>query len=210
MTATVNSVNSPRPSTRCSAPERTGSSGHPFAHPARTPYVERWIGSIRRECLDRLLILNHRHLEQVLPAYIRHYNVHRPTAHSTSDRQTPAGASPDPLPTLTAYDAETSSGRSTSTRRPRDQPEFGFRHPQFLPEHPAGATVVAARRSNASAGATITGVSGQTFTSASFTLANATQCQGGSPRFNVVTNVTTFFLGCNNVTPTLNADGTAT
>jgi hypothetical protein len=63
---------------------------------------------------------------------------------------------------------------------------------------------------NASAGATITGVSGQTFTSASFTLASAAQCQGGSPRFNVVTNVTTYFLGCNNVTPVINADGTAT
>ena len=63
---------------------------------------------------------------------------------------------------------------------------------------------------NASAGATITGVSGQTFTSASFTLANASQCQGGSPRFNVFTNVATFFLGCNNVTPTINANGTAT
>jgi hypothetical protein len=63
---------------------------------------------------------------------------------------------------------------------------------------------------NASAGATITGVSGQTFTSASFTLANTTQCQGGSPRFNVVTNVTTFFLGCNNVIPVVNGDGTAT
>jgi hypothetical protein len=62
----------------------------------------------------------------------------------------------------------------------------------------------------ASAGATITGVSGGTFASAAFTLANATQCQGGSPRFNVVTSVTTFFLGCNNVTPTTNADGTAT
>src|SRR4051812_47219745 len=63
---------------------------------------------------------------------------------------------------------------------------------------------------NASAGATITGVSGQTFTSASFRLANTTQCQGGSPRFNVVTNVTTFFLGCNNVIPVVNGDGTAT
>ncbi|HEV8462561.1 MAG TPA: hypothetical protein VGQ38_17815 [Gaiellaceae bacterium] len=62
----------------------------------------------------------------------------------------------------------------------------------------------------ASAGATVTGVSGQTFTSASFTLANAAQCQGGSPRFNVVANGTTFFLGCNNVTPTINADGSAT
>jgi hypothetical protein len=63
---------------------------------------------------------------------------------------------------------------------------------------------------NASAGATITGASGQTFTSASFTLASTAQCQGGSPRFNIVANGTTFFLGCNNVTPTINGDGTAT
>jgi hypothetical protein len=63
---------------------------------------------------------------------------------------------------------------------------------------------------NASAGATITGVNGETFTSASFTLANAAQCQGGSPRFNVVANGTTSFLGCNNVMPTINANGSAT
>jgi len=52
---------------------------------------------------------------------------------------------------------------------------------------------------NASAGATITGLEGQTFTSASFTLADTSQCQGGSPRFNVYTTDGTFFLGCNNV-----------
>jgi hypothetical protein len=63
---------------------------------------------------------------------------------------------------------------------------------------------------NASAGASITGAEGQAFTSASFTLANSSQCQGGSPRFNVVTSSTTFFLGCNNVIPTANGDGTAT
>jgi hypothetical protein len=64
---------------------------------------------------------------------------------------------------------------------------------------------------NASAGATITGVSGQTFTSASFTLPNTCQCQGGgSPRFNVVAGGTTFFLGCNNVAPTGNSDGSVT
>ena len=67
---------------------------------------------------------------------------------------------------------------------------------------------------NAAAGADITGVSGQTFQSASFTLASASQCQGGSPRFDVVTTTgpttTVFFLGCNNVTPTTNANGTAT
>ncbi len=63
---------------------------------------------------------------------------------------------------------------------------------------------------NASAGADITGISGQTFQSASFTLASASQCQGGSPRFNVDTTTGFFFLGCNNVTPTTNANGTVT
>ena len=63
---------------------------------------------------------------------------------------------------------------------------------------------------NASAGAEVTGVSGRTFQSASFTLASATQCQGGSPRLNVDTTTGFFFLGCNNVTPTTNADGSVT
>jgi hypothetical protein len=63
---------------------------------------------------------------------------------------------------------------------------------------------------NAAAGADITGLEGQTFTSASFTLASASQCQGGSPRFDIVTTNGTFFLGCNNVIPTTNADGTVT
>jgi hypothetical protein len=54
---------------------------------------------------------------------------------------------------------------------------------------------------NAAAGADITGFAGQTFTSASFTLASTSQCQGGSPRFDVVTTDGTFFLGCNNVIP---------
>lgn len=63
---------------------------------------------------------------------------------------------------------------------------------------------------NASAGASVTGAAGQTFSSASFTLASAAQCQGGSPRFNVVTTSGTFFLGCNNVAPTTSSNGTAT
>jgi hypothetical protein len=63
---------------------------------------------------------------------------------------------------------------------------------------------------NASAYGQITGVNGQAFTSGSFTLKTASQCQGGSPRFNITTTVKTYFLGCNNVTPVTNADGTAT
>ena len=63
---------------------------------------------------------------------------------------------------------------------------------------------------DAAAGADISGAEGQTFTSASFTLASASQCQGGSPRFIVVTTTGLFPLGCNNVTPTTNAKGTVT
>jgi hypothetical protein len=67
-----------------------------------------------------------------------------------------------------------------------------------------------ATSTNAAAGANITGFTGATFTSASFTLASTAQCNGGSPRFDVVTTTGTFFLGCNNVTPTLNREGRAT
>jgi hypothetical protein len=64
---------------------------------------------------------------------------------------------------------------------------------------------------NAAAGADITGFSGQTFSSASFTLAGATQCNGGSPRFDILdANGNVYFLGCNNVTPVTNANGTVT
>lgn len=63
---------------------------------------------------------------------------------------------------------------------------------------------------DAAAGAEVTGVAGQTFQSAEFTLKSATQCQGGSPRFIVVTSTGLYHLGCNNVTPTTNANGTVT
>ena len=63
---------------------------------------------------------------------------------------------------------------------------------------------------NAAAGADITGLAGQAFSSAAFTLAGVAQCNGGSPRFDIVTSDGTFFLGCNNVSPVVNGDGTAT
>ena len=40
---------------------------------------ERVIGTLRREVLDRLLIVNERHLRQVLTEYLRHYNTTRPS-----------------------------------------------------------------------------------------------------------------------------------
>jgi putative transposase len=50
----------------------------PVRAPRARAHAERWVGSLRRECLDRLLILGRRHLELVVTAYTRHYNEHRP------------------------------------------------------------------------------------------------------------------------------------
>jgi putative transposase len=41
-------------------------------------YAERWVRTVRRECLDRILIFNARHLRTVLAEYLAHYNGHRP------------------------------------------------------------------------------------------------------------------------------------
>ena len=40
--------------------------------------AERFVRTVRSECLDRLLILNDRHLERVLDVFAEHYNGHRP------------------------------------------------------------------------------------------------------------------------------------
>jgi putative transposase len=50
----------------------------PVQAPNANAHAERWVGSVRRECLDRLLIVSRRHLEHVLRVYTRHYNRHRP------------------------------------------------------------------------------------------------------------------------------------
>ena len=46
--------------------------------PRANAYAERWIRTVRTECLDWLLILNRTHLERVLRVYVGHYNHHRP------------------------------------------------------------------------------------------------------------------------------------
>jgi putative transposase len=46
--------------------------------PRANAICERVIGTIRRKCLDRRLILARRHLEAVLFEYVEHYNSHRP------------------------------------------------------------------------------------------------------------------------------------
>jgi len=49
----------------------------PVRAPRGKAHAERWVGSLRRECLDRLLILGHRHLEQVVRAYKNQHRPHR-------------------------------------------------------------------------------------------------------------------------------------
>lgn len=45
--------------------------------PWQNPYAERVIGTIRRECLDHVIILNERHLRRILREYIEYYNTCR-------------------------------------------------------------------------------------------------------------------------------------
>jgi transposase InsO family protein len=50
----------------------------PIRAPKANAIAERFVGTVRRECLDWLLIAGRRHLERVLRVYVDHYNGHRP------------------------------------------------------------------------------------------------------------------------------------
>jgi transposase InsO family protein len=48
-----------------------------YRSPWQSPYVERLVGSIRRECLDHLIILNETHLLRILSSYFEYYHEYR-------------------------------------------------------------------------------------------------------------------------------------
>jgi hypothetical protein len=50
----------------------------PFRAPQANGVAERFVRTVRTECLDWLLILNQQHLERTLSTFVKHYNTHRP------------------------------------------------------------------------------------------------------------------------------------
>jgi len=59
----------------------------PVRSPRANSFAERYVGTLRRECLDHLLIYGERHLRRVLAEYARHYTEHRP--HQSREQQPP-------------------------------------------------------------------------------------------------------------------------
>ena len=70
----------------------------PVRVPRTNAIAERFVGTLRRECLDHLLIIGPRHLAAVLREFAQHYDAHRP--HRSLHQRPPTGATP-PLPGAT-------------------------------------------------------------------------------------------------------------
>jgi len=62
--------------------------------PWQNPYVERLIGSVRRECLGHVIVLSERHLRRILVSHLDYY--HRSRTHLSLDKDTPEGRSVQP------------------------------------------------------------------------------------------------------------------
>ena len=62
--------------------------------PWQNPYCERLIGSIRRECLNHVLVLNKGHLKRILTSYLEYY--HRSRPHLSLDRNSPTPREVEP------------------------------------------------------------------------------------------------------------------
>lgn len=70
----------------------------PVRAPNANAHMERWVDSVRRECLDRLLILGRRQLAHVLRVYVQHYNGERP--HRALNLKTPDSRIRSPIATI--------------------------------------------------------------------------------------------------------------
>jgi len=94
----------------------------PIQAPNANAFAERWVRTVRQECLDWMLIWGRRHLEGVLDEYVRHYNEERP--HRSLALRPPTGievrAGPDAVPAAASFGAGIASmAWFTSTTRSR-------------------------------------------------------------------------------------------
>ena len=97
----------------------------PVQAPRANAIAERFVGSIRRELLDRTLILNQAHAAAVLAEYQRHFNEHRPhraLSHAAPLRPLPARPPPDGVVRVSRRDRL--GGLLHDTRRLRSVAEF--------------------------------------------------------------------------------------
>lgn len=88
-------ASSPAPSTPCFTTAGIRILASPPQAPRADAICERIIGTLRREFLDQLLILNEHHLRRVLTEYMVHYNTARP--HRALGQLPPAQAHTRPL-----------------------------------------------------------------------------------------------------------------
>jgi putative transposase len=63
--------------------------------PWQNPFVERLVGSIRRECLDHVIVLNERHLKRILTRYLEYY--HRRRCHQSLEMDCPSPRETHPV-----------------------------------------------------------------------------------------------------------------
>ena len=68
----------------------------PVRSPRANAFAERFVGSVRRECLDRLMIFSQSYLEAVLREFAIHYNQNRP--HRSLEQTAPLKSTPTPVP----------------------------------------------------------------------------------------------------------------
>jgi putative transposase len=96
--------------------------------PWQSPYVERLVGSIRRECLDQVIVFNEASLRRTLRSYLRYYGSSR--THLSLGKDAPEGRavqSPEMRRwgdcTIATNDAPPEGGESILSRSPEDTPQ---------------------------------------------------------------------------------------